>query len=135
MTAGEQAPGQWLIRASRSAHGETAVAGVLVRAEAEPDTTHPHVRLAGARAWLALGDRFEGEARWAEAADSALSGLAELGEAYAGPDVEDDTTLKVLSAGGLLAEGRSADGASSLLEMLRERLGLYAALHEGSLVG
>lgn len=134
MTVEEKPPERWLIRACRSAGGETAEGSVLVRAGAAPDPTHPHARLAGARAWLALAESFEGRTRWADAAASARSGLDELGHEYAGPGVEDDTPLNVLSAEEMLAEGRTADGASGLLEILHERLGLYAELHEGSLV-
>jgi len=133
-TVEAKGPGRWLVRTSRSAEGEAAEGTVLLRSDRPPGSPPAHLRLAGARAWLALGQRFQSRSRWQEAIASARAGLAEIGSDYAGPDVDDETDLKLLAAEDRLAQGHASDAAAVMLRVLGDRLSLYASLHHQDVV-
>jgi len=84
--------------------------------------------------WLALGRKFESRAQWHDAVSSAQAGLDELGDEYAGPDVEDDSDLKLMAAEERLAQGHTSDGASVMLRVLGDRVRLYARRHQQEIV-
>lgn len=92
-----------------------------------------HVKLAGSRAWLNLGEKRVAAKDWTGAIACAEAGLAELGDKYAGPDVEDDTQLKLYAAQDQLAKGKAQNAASVMLNMLSIRIRLYTKLHAGEI--
>ena len=128
------APDQWTIGVERQAAGRSATGVVVVRQEARPDpAAPPHRALAGARAWLALGQLLL-DADPGGAASCAQAGLDELGREYAPPGTKDDTGLKLLAARDLVDHGRAADGAAMMLRLLGERLTLYVTLHRATVI-
>jgi hypothetical protein len=124
----------WIIRVTR-AHGAASAKGVVaIRQATEPAAaTAPHLALAGARAWLALGNQALAGKRDDEAIACARAGLNELGHDYAPPTVEDDTELKVLAADDLIKDGKRSAGAAMLLRMLEERMQLYVRRNAATL--
>jgi len=132
MTSIDTASGQrWQLIVTRSEAGQSADGFVVLYAA--PDGDSPHARLAGARAWSALGASrlatgdAEGAIRCADA------GLEELGEQYRPPGVKDSTTLKIAAARERIEQGAAQDGASVLLDMLRVRSGLYLSRHQNEI--
>jgi hypothetical protein len=93
----------------------------------------PHAALAGSRAYLALGRAQLAADKPSGAVECAQAGLAELGPNYVAPTAMDDTDLKVLAAEDLVGAGQVADGASTLLRVLEERISLYEQLHASEL--
>lgn len=102
------------------------------------DTTEArarHAGLAAARAGLAIGWTELQAGAWERAAAAAEQGLAELGDDYAPPKVEDSTYLKVSAARELLAGGQAENGARLLLYMLAARVALYVQRHRETIAG
>jgi hypothetical protein len=93
----------------------------------------PHTALAGSKAYLALGRAQLAADKPSGAVECAKAGLAELGPNYIAPTAMDDTDLKVLAAEDLVGAGQVADGATTLLRVLEERIGLYEQLHASEL--
>jgi hypothetical protein len=127
--------GSWAVTATRTHQGSSGTGRVVVRSESRPDAAQPpHLHLAGARAWLALGRSAVDARDWPRAAAAADRGLAELGTDYAPPKVDDSTDLKVRAARELLDAGRSEDGTRLLLNMLEARAALYVQRHQKTVV-
>jgi len=126
----------WRILVARELGGASATGEVLVKGS-KPSASGdvPHKALAGSRAWLALGDARLNANDSEGAIACAQNGLAELGENYASSTVTDDTSLSLLLAEDQIKQGRSEAGARRLLNVLRERIGLYEELHEATLAG
>src|SRR5262245_46064353 len=91
----------------------------LRRAKATDDqSSSPHLKLAGSRAWLTLGEQRLTVADWTGAIACARAGLEELGQRYAPPTVVDDTGLKLSAAEERLREGHAQDAATVMLRIL-----------------
>jgi hypothetical protein len=118
-----------VVRVERERAGERAEGEVV--ASGEPGKVHE--RLAGARAWLALGERLLDAGNAAEALAAARAGLEELGSDYASPRTKDDTSLKLALAEDRLAEGDTESAAVISLRMLEDRTELYADKHAGAI--
>jgi hypothetical protein len=86
-----------------------------------------HERLAGARAWAALGRAKEAEGVFEDAVAAARSGLDELGPDYATLGVIDDTDLKRRAGEAQYSRGRIDDAAYVLLRVLETRIRLYVS--------
>jgi hypothetical protein len=109
------------VREEREHDGERAT-GVVRTDQPGPDAQ----RLAGAVASARLGRRLlaAGDAEGAIAA--ARAGLEEAGEVPFGPEVKDDTGLKLAAAEDRLADGHAVDAAEVMLDMLDIRAELHA---------
>src|SRR5262249_49020154 len=127
--------GEWSVQVTRR-HEDTAATGaVVIRHVSEPDAASPpHVALAGARAWLALGTEKLATKRIEDAVYCARAGLSELGTDYAPQNVEDDTDLKLHAAEELVKTGRAENGAAMMLRMLSTRIQLYAQRYAADIV-
>ena len=117
-----------VVRVERSYMGRTATGMAKVRTL--PGSPAGHQRLAGSRAWLALGLEFLKTPDPEAAIHCARAGLAELGDDYTDPQTVDDTDMKILAAQERIKKGFAADGATVMLRMLETRTKLYAKLHE-----
>jgi len=125
-TVEPQGAGAWSLQAERHLGGRVARATAIVVASDKPDpASSPHTRLAGARAWSALGAQCLSAGDAANAAAAARSGLQELGNDYRPPGVKDDTMMKIDAAEERIADGAIADGAAGLLRSLDTRIQLY----------
>jgi hypothetical protein len=113
-------------QADRAATGEVLLRDAAAHAG--------HERLAGARAWLGLGEHALADGDADPALAAARAGLDELGDDYAPAGVEDDTTLKAYAADELVEDGDTEGGARMLLGLLRERAELYAERHRDAIV-
>jgi hypothetical protein len=118
-----------------SLDGESAEGEVIVPSSAAsaPSGT-PHVALAEARAFLALGEKLLAGQRLEGAIQAAQSGLSALGDDYCPTGVKDDTGLMILFAEDLIERGHLDDGASMMLRMLSSRIDLYAERHQQAIV-
>src|SRR5207302_779724 len=94
-TVEPQGAGAWSLQAERHLGGRVARAAAIVVAPDRPDPASPHARLAGARAWAALGSQCLSDGDAANAAAAARAGLHELGDDYRPPGVKDDTLMKI----------------------------------------
>ena len=103
--------------AGRSAVGEVAVGGSAPSADV--------TRLAAGRAWLAVASMLAEAGQAEEAYAAASAGIDELGNAYAGDEVEDDTSLKLLRAEDLHDED-AGRGSVAMQRVLENRLALLA---------
>ena len=119
----------------RSLDGESAEGEVIVpsRAASAPGGT-PHVALAEARAFLALGEKLLARQRLEGAVQAVKSGVSALGTDYRPDDVRDDTGLNLLLAQHLIEQGQREDGAEMMLSMLNTRIELYVDRHEQDMV-
>ena len=125
-TVEPQGAGAWSLHAERHLAGRAARATAIVVAPDRPDpAASPHTRLAGARAWSALGAQCQSAGDAANAAAAARAGLQELGNDYRPPGVKDDTLMKIDAAEERIADGAAADGATGLLRSLDTRIQLY----------
>jgi hypothetical protein len=125
-TVEPQRAGAWSLQAERHLGGRTAHGTAIVIAPDRPDpASSPHARLAGARAWSALGAQYLSAGDATSAAAAARAGLQEIGDGYCPPGVDDDTMLKISAAEERIADGAVADGATGLLRMLDTRIQLY----------
>ena len=84
-------------------------------------TSSPRKRTPARQSWLERGEKSLEEGDTEAAIKCAESGLAELGDDYADPGVEDDTGLKLHAARDLIERGRAEDGARLMLRMLKTR--------------
>jgi hypothetical protein len=118
--------GEWVVRVTRSQGAASKTGSVVIRQATEPSAAAPpHVALAAARAWLALGNDALAAKHVDAAIQSARAGLAELGNDYAPPDVDDDSGLKLHAADELIHSGKADNGAAMMLRMLSTRIQLY----------
>jgi hypothetical protein len=118
--------GQWTVRVNRTQNGVSSEGTVVIRQASAPAAgAPPHASLAGARAWLALGEARLQANRSDEAVSCAHAGIEELGADYAQDHVKDDTGLKIHIADELIENGQAADGARMMLRMLAERIQMY----------
>jgi hypothetical protein len=126
--------GEWAVEVKRELEGHSAVGQVVVRAASAPAPAQaPHVKLAGARAWLKLGQERLAEHQAQAAVACARKGLEELGSDYAAPDAGDDTVLKLAAAEELLKAGRADNAASTMLRTLDGRARLYVDQHKDTI--
>ena len=122
------------IQVERSHNGHTAQGSVLLHRSAAPDAGQsPHTKLAGTRAWLALGEQRLAAGDAPAAVACAQAGIQELGKRYAAHTVVDDTGMKIRAAEEQLQKGRTQDAAAVMLRMLGTRTKLYAKLHAGAI--
>lgn len=134
-TVQSRAANEWIIRVERKHEGQSAPGQVVVRWAGLLDTIKlPHAHFAGARAWLALGEKLLAEKDWNGAIACARAGLEELGSDYASPMAVDDTGLKLHAADDRIQNGYLEDGASIMLRMLAIRTGLYLKLHPSEIL-
>ncbi len=119
-----------------AATGETIIklAPLLTNLSALPPAAPPHVNLAAARAWMALGEKFLEVGDADGAVYCAQDGLRELGNDYCPDSVCDDTTLKLGAANDLIQDDRVVDGARLMLKMLKIRSELYVQLHHDMII-
>jgi hypothetical protein len=117
-----------VVRAERERAGERAEGEVVASGDPGP----VHERLAGARAWLALGERLLEAGNSADALAAGRAGLEELGSDYASRRTKDDTALKLALADERLAEGDEESAAAITLRMLEDRAELYEDKHSGA---
>lgn len=96
MTSTAGGSGPTLVRAERQLGAVSGVGAVRVAAGERP--TAADERAAAAQAWLAVARACTAQGADDEAYAAARSGLEELGDAYAGAAVEDDTPLKLAAA-------------------------------------
>lgn len=120
-----------VVSEERAADGRSAV-GELVLADGASPASDDR-RAAAARAWLAIAgacvDDGDGEAAYR----AASTGLDELGDAYLGDEVEDDTTLKLLAAEDAHANG-AAHAPTAMVRVLSDRLAMYVDAQGGRVV-
>jgi hypothetical protein len=122
--------GEWTVEVGREWEGHAGVGRAVVRTVAAPAPgREPHVKLAGARAWLSLGRDRLAAGQAASAVGCARRGLDELGGDYAPLTATDSTVLKLAAADEELAAGRTDNAASTMLSMLDARTRLYAEKH------
>jgi hypothetical protein len=134
-TVEARSAGTWAVRVARQDESRSKDAVVIVRAERKPSPPDPvHVRLAGARAWLALAKDRVAEKEWSAAIELARKGLVELGQEYARPQVDDDTDLKALAAEDQLKQGHTENAARTLARVLEDRISCYRDLHSATVV-
>jgi hypothetical protein len=125
-TVEPQGAGAWSLHAERHLAGHAARATAIVVAPDRPDPAmSPHTRLAGARAWSALGAQCLSAGDAANAAAAGRAGLQELGDDYRPEGVKDDTFMKIDAAEERITDGAVADGAAGLLRSLDTRIQLY----------
>ena len=87
------------IQVERGHNGHTAQRTVLLHRSAAPDAGEsPHTKLAGTRAWLALGEARLAAGDAPAAVACAQAGIQELGKRYAAHTVVDDTGMKLRAA-------------------------------------
>lgn len=118
-----------VVRVERERAGERAEGEVVASGEAGK----VHERLAGARAWLALGERLLDADNADDALAAGRAGLEELGPDYASRRTVDDTGLKLALAEDRLAEGDTESAAALTLRMLEDRTELYADKHSDAI--
>jgi hypothetical protein len=108
---------------------------VIVRSEQEPSPPDPvHVRLAGARAWLALAEDRLTAKKWTDALAPTRKGIEELGPTYARPEACDDTSLGEMMAGRQLSRGDLKEAARTLADVLQNRISTYVDFHKDTVV-
>lgn len=118
------------LTAQRSHDGRSAVGTVLLRQPPAPDAgPSPHLKLAGTRAWLALGEQRLNAEDWAGAVACAQAGLDELGSQYAGRGALDHTSMKLSIAKDDIRMGRLDNAADIMLNQLAIRTRYYVQLH------
>jgi hypothetical protein len=109
------------VREEREHDGERATATVRT------DQPGPNAqRLAGAVASARLGRRLLAEGDVEGAIAAARAGLEEAGDVPSGPELKDDTALKLSAAEDRLAEGYAVDAAEVMLDILDIRVDLHA---------
>ncbi len=122
--------GEWSIETERHIGAHIARASAIIVAPDKPDPdASPHAKLAGARAWAAVGAQCLSADDAANAAVAARSGLKELGDDYRPNGVKDDTLMKIDAAEERITDGAAGDGASGLLRQLDTRILLYVKKH------
>jgi hypothetical protein len=127
--------GEWVVEVRREWEGHPGLGRVVVRAAAAPAPAHaPHVKLAGARAWLTLGQERLAAGQAQAGIACARRGLDELGSDYAPLTAADDTVLKLAAAEEELAAGRADNAASTMLRTLDGRARLYVEKHRDTVV-
>lgn len=125
----ERNPGEWTISVERTLGAVSKQGSAVVR---QNDVTH--ARLAGARAWSAVGRGLQGEGAFEDASTAARNGIEELGKEYAPRTAVDDTALKLRAAAERIAAGHPEDGAEVLLRVLDTRMRLYVARYGDAIV-
>lgn len=123
------------LTAERAHEGHRASATVLVRHSDSPaGRTSPHLKLAGSRAWLALGSQRAAAQDWSAAVACAQAGLDELGRSYATRGVYDDSDLKLGVAQDQLKRGDAQNAAGVLLDILAARIALYVKRYADTVI-
>jgi hypothetical protein len=125
---------EWVVRAERSAGQARGGGQVTVRSDRRPDERSPYARLAGARAWLAVGDDRLRAGDLESALAAGRAGVDELGVGYAPDRVRDDTKLKLIAAEEQLEDGDPEAGAEIVLEVLRTRAALLEQREHGAIL-
>ena len=120
--------GEWVVEVRREWEGHSALGRAVVRAASAPAQA-PHVKLAGARAWLNVGQERLAAGQAQAAVECARRGLEELGGDYAPLTAVDDTVLKLAAAEEELGAGRANNAASTMLRTLDARTRLYVEKH------
>jgi hypothetical protein len=116
------------VREERTADGRTAVGQVELT-----DGTSARAadsRAAAARAWLSIANACIDDMDGDGAYRAASTGLDELGDAYLGDEVEDDTSLKLLAAEDGHANGEPHAGPA-MVRVLSDRLAMYVDAQGG----
>jgi hypothetical protein len=135
VTVEARSAGTWAVRVVRQDESRSKDAAVIVRSEQKPSPPDPvHVRLAGARAWLALAEDRVAAKEWKAVVALARKGLDELGREYAQPQIEDDSDMKAFAAEDQLAQGKAENAAHMLTGVLATRIILYVSLHNDTVV-
>jgi hypothetical protein len=136
VTVEVRSAGTWAVRVVRRDGDRTKEAVVIVRSEQEPSPPDVvYVRLAGARAWLALVEDHLAAKRWIAALSPARKGIEELGRTYARPEAFDDTSLYEKVAERQREQGELEEAARTLAGILQDRISSYLDLHKDSVVG
>ena len=127
--------GEWVLQVRREWEGQPCLGQAVIRAAAPPDPSRePHLKLAGARAWLAAGQEWLGSHHATAAVACARHGLDELGPDYATLAAGDDTVIKLAAAEEELTAGRAENAASTMLRVLEARVHLYVEKHRDAVV-
>lgn len=118
------------ITVTRTHDGHSASGMVLLREPVASDATgSPHMKLAGARAWVALGEQRIAADDWPGAIACGRAGLEELGRRYAGRGALDHTQMKLSVAEDQIKEGDLVNAAKNILRQLTIRIAYYVDLH------
>lgn len=118
------------LTAERVHAGHSASGTVLLHQPVTPNApVSVHLKLAAARAWLALGEQRVVAQDWAGAVTCAQAGLTELGNEYAPPRILDHTDMKLLVAEEQIKEGDLEHAAANMLRQLTLRTRYYVKLH------
>ncbi|HEY8339426.1 MAG TPA: hypothetical protein VIK95_06135 [Egibacteraceae bacterium] len=128
MTSTAGGSGPTLVRAERQLGAVSGVGAVRVAAGERP--TAADERAAAAQAWLAVARACTAQGADDEAYAAARSGLEELGDAYAGAAVEDDTPLKLAAAEDAHVHGLP-HANTAMIRVLEERLAMFFDAHAG----
>lgn len=108
--------------------GDVAGVGEVTVSVGPPVTADQ--RAAAARAWLSVARTLQAAGAGEEAYVAARSGIEELGDAYVDPEVDDDTTMKLLAAED--AHDRGLDhAASAIVRVLENRLAVFVEGRKG----
>jgi hypothetical protein len=129
LTVVDNGAGSWTVRCERRIGDHTATGEARIQGESLDHVNPPHAVLAGARAWLVLGQRGIAAGHFTDAITATRGGLDELGNTYRAPGVKDDTGMKIDAADEQITEGHSDAGARVLLRVLEARIGLYIEAH------
>jgi hypothetical protein len=125
--------GEWVVEVRREWEGHSGLGRTVVRAASAPAPAQaPHVKLAGARAWLNVGQERLAAGQAQAAVGCARRGLEELGGDYAPLTAVDDTVLKLAAAEEELGAGRADNAASTMLRTLEARTRLYVEKHSAT---
>jgi hypothetical protein len=99
---------------------------VLVRTGDRTTAVHsPHLRLAGARAWLEVARALQTESKFEDASTAATRGIVELGPDYRPQHTEDDTALGLHAADDAAQHGRTGEATGQRIGILGSRIELY----------
>lgn len=120
------------VREEREQDGRAAVGEVVLADGASPQADDQ--RAAAARAWLAIARALIDEGDADAAYRAASRGVDELGDAYLGEEVEDDTTLKLLAAEDGHRSG-AAHAGTAMVRVLSDRLAMYVDAQRGRVAG
>jgi hypothetical protein len=121
------------IQIGRTYGRHQAVGVVVLKRSVKTDGgVSTHENLAGARAWVVLGEQGMAESDWEGAVECARAGLKELGPLYgvaARLRLGDDSDLTLGAAEDNVKKGKVQPAARVMLETLKWRTQLYARYH------
>lgn len=121
--------GTWILRAFCQHDGYRAEGVIYLSSDITPPPDTPHIALAGARAFLLLGQERLQAGDLPRAIGAAKQGIAELGRDYRNPTTVEHTSMRILLAEDEEEKGKLDKAAPRLLDALRARIRMYVSKH------